>query len=237
VLANNGDPQVITRHKANVANEALGIQTRPDGKMQDERDCLLQKASQWAEAVRAKQLSQSETWYCAQSTIMKTLEYPLVATSLSRSDVDTIMAPILKAILPKLGIQKKIPHSLLYGSTSVQGFNLKDPWVTQLVEHLQATMLHQYRDAPSADLHVENMELLQCHVGSAVPFWELTFDLYGCLAPRSWMKATWEHLDKTPLTLKGPKFTISPKQARNDYLMDIFVQHDFDLETLRVLNE
>jgi len=114
VLSNNGNPQIITRHRANVANEALGIQTRPDGKMQDERDYLLQKASQWAETVRSKQLSRSEAWYCVQSTIMKTLEYPLVATSLSRSDVDTIMTPILKAILPKLGIQKKIPHSLLY---------------------------------------------------------------------------------------------------------------------------
>jgi len=54
VLSNNGEPQIITRHKANVANEALGIQTRPDGKMQDERNYLLQKASQWAEAVRTK---------------------------------------------------------------------------------------------------------------------------------------------------------------------------------------
>jgi len=215
VLSNNGDPQVITRHKANVANEVLGIQTRPDGKMQDERDYLLQKASQWAETVCTKRLSQSEAWCCVQSTVMKTLEHPLVATSLSRSDADTIMTPILKAILPKLGIQKKTPHSLLYGSASVQGSNLKDPWVTQLVEHLQAIMRHQHRDAPSADLHVENMELTQCHVGSAAPFWELPFDLYGCLAPRSWMKSTWEHLDKTPLTLKGPKFTVSPKRARD----------------------
>jgi len=98
-------------------------------------------------------------------------------------------------------------------------------------------MRHQHRDTPSADLHVENMELTQCHVGSAAPFWELPFDLYGCLAPRSWMKSTWEHLDKTPLTLKGPKFTVSPKRARDDHLMDIFVQHDFDVETLRILNE
>jgi len=192
---------------------------------------------EWAEAMRTKRLSRSEAWCCVQSTIMKTLEYPLVATSLSHSDVDTIMPPILKVVLPKLGIQKKIPHSLLYGSASVQGCNLKDPWVTQLVEHLEAIMHHQYRDTPSADLHVKNMELTQCHVGSAAPFWELPFDLYGCLAPRSWMKSTWKHLDKTPLTLKGPKFTVSPKRARDDHLMDIFVQHDFDVETLRILNE
>jgi len=237
VLSNNGDPQIITRHRANVANEALGIQTRPDGKMQDERDCLLQKASQWAEAVQTKRLSRSEAWHCVQSIVMKTLEHPLVATSLSRSSVDTIMAPILKAILPKLGIQKKIPHSLLCGSASIQGCNLKDPWVTQLAEHLQAALRHQCRDTPSAELHVENMELLQCHVGSAVPFWELPFDLYGCLAPRSWMKTAWEHLDKTPLTLKGPKITVAPKRARDNHLMDMFIQHDFDVETLHMLNE
>jgi len=51
------------------------------------------------------------------------------------------------------------------------------------------------------------------------------------------MKTTWEHLDKTPLTLKGPTFTVEPKRARDDHLIDMFIQHDFDVETLRMLNE
>jgi len=51
------------------------------------------------------------------------------------------------------------------------------------------------------------------------------------------MKTTREHLDKTPLTLKGPKFTVAPKRAPDDHLMDTFVQHDFNVDTLRMLNE
>ena len=92
---------------------------------------------------------------------------------------------------------------------------------------------------PSTDLHVENMELLQCHIDSAVPFLGITLRFVWMLSTPKLdeTEATREHLNITPLTLKGSKFTISPKQARDDYLMDTFVQHDFDVETLRVLNE
>ena len=170
VLANNGNPCTIRKLKANVAQEALGIMTRPDGKMKDEREYLIQKTQAWADAIRTKKISRGDAWHALQTTIMKTLECPLMATSLSRRDVDSIMAPVFKAILPKLGLQKRFPHTLLYGSNSVQGGNVRDIYASQLVDHLQAILRHQHRLTPSAALHVENMELTQCHVGSAVPF-------------------------------------------------------------------
>ena len=50
------------------------------------------------------------------STILKTLEYSLVATTLSHSQTDNIMRPILKVALNKSSIQKRLPRKLVYGT-------------------------------------------------------------------------------------------------------------------------
>jgi hypothetical protein len=52
---------------------------------------------------------------------MKTIEYCLVATSLSRNQVDDLMRPIFKLALNLCGLQKNFPHKLLYGSPAVRG--------------------------------------------------------------------------------------------------------------------
>ena len=78
----------------------------------------------------------------------------------------------------------------------------------------------------------ENMELVQLYVGSKINFWELPFEAYGCLAPLSWMRHTWDSLSGTPLTLKGPSLTF-PHQCQHDvYLMDAFVDNKVSKETL-----
>ena len=54
----------------------------------------------WAEA-RPKQ----DAWYCLNHTILRTIEYPLMATTMSEQDLDDIINPVLTDALPKSGIQ------------------------------------------------------------------------------------------------------------------------------------
>ena len=174
--------------------------------MQDEVRYLRGKAIKWADALRTKKLQPSEAWYCLAATIMKTIEYPLMATTMTRRQIDTIMQPILQAALRKCRIQNRLPWKLVYDTLRARGLGLKDPFITQLIQHLQAILRHANRDTPSQVLHQENMELVQLHIGSTRNFWELPFKQYGCLAPKGWMKHTWECLDSTLLSLLGPLF-------------------------------
>ena len=76
--------QVINKRlEVNQAQEALGIQIRPDGNMKDEVKYLQQKAIKWADALRTRKIQPYEAWYCLNAMIMKTIEYPLMATTLS----------------------------------------------------------------------------------------------------------------------------------------------------------
>jgi len=131
------------------------------------------------------------------------------------------MRPLLTTALPKCGIQRKYPRKILYGTNSTQGQGLRDPLVTQLVDHLHSIMRHHHRDTPTCDNIQGAMEEVQTYVGSSVPFWELPFHSYGRLAEEGWMKHTWQHLDETKLTLKGPPIVLPPQHTHDAHLMDL----------------
>ena len=228
---------LVERLEAYQAKEALGVMIRPDGKMTDELKMLAQKIQRWCDALRTRKILPSDAWYCLLSTIMKILEYPLVATTFTRAQVDKLMSPLLRVVLNKCGIQKHIPHALLYGTLRERGFALKDIYLLQLIFHLQAIMRHEHRDTPSRDLFNENMELVQRYVGSRYPFWQLPFEWYGCLAPEGWMKHTWKCVDATPAVTKGPDITLPPRRRHETFLSDAFAEMGYTEDDKVVLRD
>ena len=161
---NNGHQ--VQRLPPTTSKEALGIQVRPDGSMEDEVEYLKQKVAKWCDGIRTRKRTGYEAWYCLSSTIMKTLEYPLVATSFTEDQVKAIMSPLLKVTLNLCGIQKRLPRPLLYGPLQERGCGLKDIFILQLAYHLMIILKHQQRDTTTSDLLQEAMENVQYYIGS-----------------------------------------------------------------------
>ena len=228
-----GQPDPVPRLSPSKAKEALGIMIRPDGDMKDEFKYLQKKIAKWCDSIRTKRLKPSEAWYCLNATIMKTIEYPLTATTFTRNQIDELMAPIRKTALNLFHVQSRLPHKLTYGTVERRGLGIRDPYQLQLIFHLQSILRHAHMDTPSNDLHAENMDLTQLYVGSSAPFWELPYPTYGSLAPKGWMKSTWEALHDTPLTIQGPDITVPTQRTFDTHLMDIFIANDCDdIDTL-----
>jgi hypothetical protein len=226
-----------TRLEVYQAKQSLGIMTRPDGKMIDEIKKLKRAASQWCDGVRSRRLNPEEAWYSLTATILRTLEYPLVATTFTRAQCKELLKPILKTALPLCKIQRRLPRALVHGSFRSRGLNIPDLYWTQLIQHLHSILRHMHRDTPSRDLHAENMDLVQFHVGSSVTFWELPFQEYGCLAPEGWIKHTWEALSDTQLTLKGVNLGLPDERIKDTALMDAFIAQGYNEAKLTILNE
>ena len=89
----------------------------------------------------------------------------------------------------------------MYGTLTSEGFGVNDPSISQLIDHLHSIIKHSHMDSPSNDLHVQNMELVQCYIGTQKPFWDMPFSEYGHLAPRGWMAFTWQEISSTDLSL------------------------------------
>ena len=109
------------------SRKALGIYTNPQGNMQAEKLYLRQKAETWAASFWSCQLQTGDAWYCFTSTIMKTIEYPLVTTSFSKKDCAYFMAPILRFGLQSVRIQRQLPRALVYAPLKYQAIGLHDP--------------------------------------------------------------------------------------------------------------
>ena len=100
-----GEPQVIERLDPHEAREVLGVMVRPDGSEKDEMDLLMKKTEKWCDAICTGRVKKEDAWYCLNHTIMKTIEYPLMATTFSEDDLSSIMSPALQGGLPTSGVQ------------------------------------------------------------------------------------------------------------------------------------
>ena len=78
------------------ARKLLGAMIRPDGNQTNQFKFLLSKVVRWADAICSKHIAKQDAWYCLNHTTMKTMEYPLMATALSRKQCEDFMKPILK---------------------------------------------------------------------------------------------------------------------------------------------
>ena len=67
--------------------ETLGVFMAPDGTCKEATKALHRKAVEWQHQIVTGHISPTEAWQCVQSTIMKTLEYPLLALTLTKKSV------------------------------------------------------------------------------------------------------------------------------------------------------
>ena len=88
-------------------------------------------AEAWYEKVRVGHLSRTDAWLALHSTVLKTLEYPLLALTLSEVDCNKIMAPILTGGLPKMGVSRSMARSLVYAPLKYQGLELHNLYTMQ----------------------------------------------------------------------------------------------------------
>ena len=68
-----------------------------DGNNKEEINKLRHKTEEFAKQVRTGVINKWDAWYAITSTIMKTLEYPMLATTITETEWDFIMQPIRKS--------------------------------------------------------------------------------------------------------------------------------------------
>jgi hypothetical protein len=128
------------------ARETLGVFLSMDGNNKEQILQLRQKAEKWSECIRAGYLDREDAWYAINTTIMKSLEYPMMTTTISKREWNFILRPVLETGLPQAGINKKIPSSsgtrataisrtehptsICYSGTYSSTYNLES-WITK----------------------------------------------------------------------------------------------------------
>lgn len=132
-----GNQQVIWRVETDQAEETLGILLAPDGNRKQQINKMRQLAIDWVEKLKQGTLSRTEMWTALQTTIWRTLCYPLPALNLTKGDCDLIMVPILEFALPSLGIRRNFLRSLVFAPKECFGLGIKHLYTIQDISRLQ----------------------------------------------------------------------------------------------------
>lgn len=126
----------------NEARRTLGVYLAPDGSNTQMKQILLEKAKEWAEQIRVRHLGRKETWRALSSTIMQTIEYPLLSATFTQQDTMDIMKPILKQGLSQSGLANTFPRQVLYSPKKFLGLGLKDPYTSQNIKQILALLTY-----------------------------------------------------------------------------------------------
>jgi hypothetical protein len=70
---------------------------------------MIEQTQLWADHMRTGVICKDETWLALQSTIWRSLCYPLNAVNLTKHQCNKIMGPVLNYALPAMGICRNFP--------------------------------------------------------------------------------------------------------------------------------
>ena len=214
----------LIRLEPSEARETLGLWIALDGNQTAQFTALVNKAQTWAERIRAGRLNFAECWISLQTGIMKSLEYPLMATSLSRSQCKAIMKPLVQAALPGIHIAKNLPLVVRHGSIDSQGLHVPDIWVLQGIHKIWAYIRHGNQSTITGSLIRATFEQATLEVGINNLFTK-SYSRYGQLITPCHLASLWTFLDCSQLHIQSRCPLIPTWCSGDQLLMEFFGNH------------
>ena len=183
------------------AERTLGVRLAPDGNMLAQASYMVQQAVEWSDKIRVGSFNRALMSQALVTTIMKSLEYVLPATTLSKTQCDQIMAPILKYCLPRIGVVRSFPRALVHAVPTYHGLNLPKLYWLQGFYHIDRLLRFTRSSHITGQLLNHSLEALRLEVGCNGSIFSLPFNTVGHLATSSWVSQTWAFLSEYRLTL------------------------------------
>ena len=116
-----GNMVTLRQLEASEVEKTLGVILAPDSNNRQAALALQGKAEEWNALVLTGHLTAHDVWQAMDTTIMKSLEYPLIALTLTEQQCNTIMALILPVALPSSHVCCTYPRRVVYGPKDMLG--------------------------------------------------------------------------------------------------------------------
>ena len=195
------------------------------------------KATEWKDLVQAGHLKRRTVWQALETTIMKSLEYPLPALTLTETECTSIMHPILKAALPKTSISQSFPRKVLYGLLNEGGLGLNSLYYTQGAMHLEKFQSLLGTNTMTNSLLEVSLESAQLEIGIGRSIFQLDFQRYGMLLTDCWVKHLWLFTQTNNIIILDRTTNFPTPQREHDvFLMEVMAHEGFSKKKLLQIN-
>jgi hypothetical protein len=217
------------------AQETLGIYLAPDGNHKQQVKKMLQISNTWADSMRTDRITKDDAWLAFNSTIWKSLLYPLPALSLSPTDCNSIMRPLLQYLLPAIGVCRNYPRSLVYSTEKYMGLGIKHLHTTQEILRLKDLLSHTDRNTTMGNLYRTSLEILIIELGMGTDLSSIPPQTMASIATNSLIKSSILFLLKQNIDLIHD-ISLLPLRQGDKILMSCFAQMSPSLDELWSLN-
>jgi len=228
--------KVVKRLEPHQAYETLGVYLAPDGNLNEQFQKMKKAASAWANGLRTGNITKPEVWIALNSTIMRTLIYPLPALRLTRAQCEAILAPILGYCLPALGICRNFTRKLVFLTLDYMGLDIKHLFILQEISRIKDIVFHTFNDTLTGRLYRASMEQFFLEIG--IKPTNLTINQYSIiehLATPSLAKLAMIFLLQYKVILKHP-IAFELQRVGDQMIMEALIAMDIPLDELMACN-
>jgi hypothetical protein len=227
----------LTRKEMDDADTGLGIQACPTGSQEAATQTLLTKITDFARHMVSGKWEKNDAWLAVTTRIMRTINYPMRCTQLSRETWDKLMVPLWKTCLPRSGYARNFPRAVLYGPKDFLGLGIIHPWYHQELSHLQVCMEELNRHSLLSDMLHTSFEQLRLEIGYPGQLTEAPAQILALATTDCWTKSVWRFATEQgfQFTEKGSHL-LRPARKGDEFLMKLFVDQGYDLKSLARLN-
>ena len=218
----------ISKLGYNSAREVMGISQAPSGQMNSQLDKMSNTNKEYIELLETNYLHRKIVWTSFWGSHWPSLRYCLSGLSISKNEGDTLMIPLYKKLMPKLGVVGNAPLVYRYGSEKYFGFGLPNIHIEHIIAKLNIYMVHftsstlfQHHIPTLLGQHIQQTaERLQLEVGVNTPFFHLPYRVYGKYTTSCWLSHLWEQIEDLPIRVECRNLPqIGLQRVGDDYIM------------------
>ena len=219
----DGNPVNIKRLDPSEALKVLGFLQALDGNMVAQVQDLKGRADSWGLSIRHKKLPRKLAWMALPHHIWSSIRYPLVATTMTPEQGESVLKKFYRSMLPVLGVCRSIPKEVRHAPMGMLGLGAPQIYPEQGIRSLKQFLLHVYLPKERSSLgwmYRATVQQTQLAVGSATPFFSLSYRRYGNLATDCLIKSIWRFCSETGLLIQGNQVHLPLQRANDCCLMD-----------------
>jgi hypothetical protein len=229
----------IKRKAPEAGHKTLGFHMTGDGTSSAHKKVMKKKTLLFGEAIMSSSLWRSESAIAFNSFYLSSLGYGMCATTLSFQECEDIQRPVINAILPKMGINRKAARAVVFGTAQFGGLGLDHLTTLQGHSRLQYILGHLRCGDHTCRLMRMLIEYTQLECGIMENILEQDYDRFSnCIIIIKWITKIWQHLHSCNATVAVQQ-KWKPRLGRiNDTaIMDcLAASNQFSREELQEIN-
>jgi hypothetical protein len=195
------------------------------------------KSEEWSKYISLGHLNRQDTWLATETTILKSLLYPLAALTLTEKECNHIIAPVLESGLQNSSICKNFPRAVAYGPRDEGGLQFPNLYVQQGIARIGFIVDHLGEPNMTGELLRTSVEAAKVEIGVGRDLFSLDYNLYHHLLTDSWVKSTWQFVQQHQIMLLDKVTKNLHLHRHNDvFIMEIIANHGFTKSEMKKIN-